>query len=177
VFAIVSIAGWEWGLLSGFLVGTAILIQQRRAGWGVASLILEYGTTAFFLVVTIIAFASPHSPLRTWSVPLSMGWLACIAWLSLLVGRPFTVGIARRSIPREYWNNRLFLHVNIVITAVWAATFTVITAASTALQAAHASAVASVAINSGYLVPIVFTSRYPDIARAAALRKRGDGPG
>ncbi|WP_137812755.1 hypothetical protein [Gandjariella thermophila] len=69
---------------------------------------------------------------------------------------------------REVWSSPIFLRINVVITAVWAASFTV-TAAALAVAgtlAPHAT-VPAVALNvAGIALPAVFTARYPGIVAA-----------
>jgi hypothetical protein len=62
---------------------------------------------------------------RSWfsayAVFISFGAVALIAVGSLLIRRPFSPQYARESVPEAYWQTRLFLWENNVITAVWAA--------------------------------------------------------
>jgi hypothetical protein len=50
--------------------------------------------------------------------------LGVIAWASLAIRRPFTLGIAKQSTPGELWGRPEFLRVNVIITLVWAVSFT-----------------------------------------------------
>lgn len=110
--------------------------------------------------------ASPHSPVRGWTGPLSLVWIAAAAWISIALRRPFTLGIAKRSTPPSIWTTPVFYRTNLIITAVWAATFTVAAVLLATVHAVHGGAVATVAVFAAYVVPIVFTRRYPAIVRA-----------
>jgi hypothetical protein len=89
------------------------------------------------------------------------------AWATLAVRRPFTLGIARRQAPREVWESPIFVRVNVVLTTVWAAAFTVTAAALAAISAAGLGAGASVPVQvAGFVLPALFTARYPDRVRA-----------
>ena len=165
--AAISPAGWQWGALAGLLIGVVLLAQQLRQGVPADALILEISTIAYFVAVTALAFAAPHSALRDYSGVLSFGWLALTAWITLAARQPFTLGIARRSTPRESWHTPQFLRVNVVITAVWAAAFTVTAIAVAICAATHAATAATVVCQVvGFVVPALFTARYPKIVRA-----------
>lgn len=161
-FAAVSAAGWQWGALTGLVLGGWLLRQDRRAGVAADALILESSTVLWFALLTAVAFAAPHSGLRDWTGALSIGWLAVTAWATLAVRRPFTLGIARRQAPREVWESPVFVRVNVVLTTVWAAAFTVTAAALAAISAAGLGAGASVPVQvAGFVLPALFTARYP----------------
>lgn len=59
---------------------------------------------------------------------LANGALAVGSWGSLLAGRPFTLQYARAHTDPSKWNDPLFVRVNVLLTAIWASTFTLNTA-------------------------------------------------
>ena len=79
------------------------------------SLIIEISSAAFFAGLAVIAFADPHSAVHDYSAAASSGTLAVVAGLSLAVGKPFTLGIAKRTTPRDIWDLKPFIRVNAVI--------------------------------------------------------------
>ncbi|MFJ3200445.1 hypothetical protein [Streptomyces sp. NPDC086989] len=170
VFAVLPSAQWQWGALAGLVAAVAVAVQQRRAGAGFDALIIEIGSAVFFAALTAIAFADPHSAVHGYSAALSSAVLALIAGGSLLVGRPFTLGIAKRTTPREVWGLRPFVRANVVITAVWTAAFAVTAGALAAL--AHAgqghSTPATLVQAAGFVVPMLFTVRYVAAVQAKA---------
>ncbi|MEU1625468.1 hypothetical protein ABZ746_09065 [Streptomyces sp. NPDC020096] len=166
-FAVISTIGWQWGALAGLLIGLQLLIKDRRSGVAADALILETSTLAYFAALTAFAFAAPHSPVEHYVGALSFAWLAATAWSTLAVRRPFTLGIARRSTPRELWNTPQFLRINTVITTVWATCFALTAAAIAACDATHTGALATTACQVvGFLAPAAFTNRYRAIAQA-----------
>ncbi|MFG1805462.1 hypothetical protein [Streptomyces sp. NPDC049040] len=166
-FAAVSSVGWQWGALAGLLLGLRLVVQDRRAGVAADSLILEHSTVVWFAALTAFAFADTGSPVRHYTGALSMGWLAVTAWAGLAVARPFTLGIARRRTPAELWDNPAFLRINVVLTRVWAAAFTVTAALLAGASAAHLGDAVSIALQvAGFAIPALFTARYPDRVRA-----------
>ncbi|WP_405493301.1 hypothetical protein [Streptomyces sp. NBC_00096] len=172
VFAVLPSSQWQWAALAGLLVAVAVTVQQRLAGAGFDALIIEIGSAVFFAVLTAIAFADPDSPVHDYSAALSSATLALIAGVSLLVRKPFTLGIAKRTTPREVWGLKPFIRINFVITAVWTAAFAVTACVLAAL--AHAgnghSTPATLVQAAGFVIPMVFTVRYVAAARARAAR-------
>lgn len=173
-FAAVSSFGWQWGALAGLILGLRLLWQDRKAGLAADSLILERSTIAFFAVLTTVAFARTDSGLQDYTGALSLGWLAVTAWATLAVKRPFTLGIARRQTPASVWNNPVFLRINVVLTSVWAAAFTVTAGVLAAVSAVHLGDAVSIPVQvAGFVLPALFTSRYPDRVRARMAATTG----
>jgi hypothetical protein len=81
-------------------------VSHRRP---VDALLLDVDAVVFFLVLAIIGLADARSRVAGWAAPLSMAWLALIAWVWLAARHPFTLGIARQSTPREMSNRPEFL--------------------------------------------------------------------
>ena len=174
VFAAVSPAGWQWGALAALATAAVLLALALRAGLPADAQILEASTLVYFAVLGGIALALPDSPLRHYGGALSFGWLALTAWGTLAVRRPFTLGIARRGTPREYWDLPVFLRINTVITTVWAASFTLTGLALAGCAATGAGTAAAVACQvAGFTVPAVFTARYPAAVRARLTAGQG----
>jgi hypothetical protein len=166
-FGAISSFGWQWGALTALILGVFQLRKQRRAGVAADALVLETSTVIYFALLTALAFALPHSPLQHYAGVLSFSWLALTAWGTLAARHPFTLGIAKQSTPREFWDMPQFLHINVVITTVWALCFT-LTALATAIFVVDnggtlATTLAQVA---GFAVGAVFTARYPKIMQA-----------
>lgn len=166
-FAAVSPAGWRWGAVAGLLLGIYRVVQDRRAGVAADALVLEHSTVAWFAALTVFSLALPDSPAQHYTGALSLGWLAATAWGGLAAGRPFTLGIARRQAPVELWEHPAFLRINVVLSTVWAASFTATAALLTVASAADLGSAVSVPLQIlGFAAPAVFTARYPERARA-----------
>jgi hypothetical protein len=170
VFALVPSGDWQWAALAALVIAVAIIVQQVRSGAGFDALIIEAGSAVFFAVVAVIAFARHDSEVHTYSAALSAGTLAVIAGVSLAIGRPFTLGIAKRTTPPELWELKPFIRVNVVITAVWTAAF-VLTAVVLAVleHGGHAHSTAATLVQiAGFVVPMLFTVRYVAHVQAKA---------
>lgn len=173
VLAVVSGFDNRAGALAGLATAVALIVVERRAGRRFAELILEVSTVAFMAGFAAFALARPDSPVLDYGTSLSIGWLAVVAWAGLALRRPFTLGIARRQVDEHIARTERFLQVNMTITLVWAACFTLeaITLAYAQYRFPDALAVL-IACKVVFLVAAaVFTARYSAISRrrAAAL--------
>ncbi|SFW76853.1 hypothetical protein [Amycolatopsis australiensis] len=170
-FAVVATQfDWRWSGLTGLVISAALLLLARRDGRTADTLIIEWSGFAFFALLTAVAFSFPASPLKTYTGALTDAWLALTAWGSLAIGKPFTLGIARTSTPEALWDNPIFKRVNVIITLVWALSFTAGGIAGIALLnfAPHATFALIALKVLCFGVPVAFTIRYPRIVRARA---------
>src|SRR5260221_2166744 len=112
VAGVLSSFDWRWGALGGLVTGLLMMLNDRRRGVGFDALVLEISTLAYFVVIGAVAVARPDSSLAGHTAVISFVWLAATAWGSLVVWSPFTLGIAKRQTPREYWDTPWFLQGN-----------------------------------------------------------------
>ncbi|KUL40410.1 hypothetical protein ADL22_15125 [Streptomyces sp. NRRL F-4489] len=177
VYAAVSVLGWQWGALAGLAAAVVLLVADRAAGFALETRLLEYGTIVFFAALTALALIRPDSPLKAYGSALSMGWLAVIAWTSIAVRRPFTMAIARRMAPPEVWHTAFFRHINVVLTAAWALSFTLSCIAQAVISAYGLSVLFPILVQiAGFVVPARFTAAYPERARARFVQQSGARP-
>lgn len=174
VYAVVPSSHWQWGALLALLITAAEVAWYLVHRTAPDAMLIELGSLVFFAVITAVALADPQAALHAYTPALANGWLAVIAWFSLAIGRPFTLGIAKQSAPREIWDHPIFRRTNLIITLVWAVAFTAGAAAlGTLALAAGVTPAASLAIQiSSFALPMLFTIRY-----AAAVRARAGQPG
>ncbi|WP_406171794.1 hypothetical protein [Streptomyces sp. NBC_00996] len=170
IFAVLPSGSWQWAALAALVVAVAVIAQQVRAGTGFDALIIELGSAVFFAALAVMAFADPHSGVHDYSAALSSGTLAVIAGGSLAIGKPFTLGIAKRTTPREIWELKPFIRTNVVITAVWTVAFA-LTALVLAVVAhagnAHSASATLIQI-AGFAAPMIFTVRHVAHVQAKA---------
>ncbi|SFE83554.1 hypothetical protein [Streptomyces mirabilis] len=170
VAGVVSSFDWRWGAIAGLVSGLLLLLQDRFRGVGLDALILEISTVAYFVVFGAVAVADPGSALADHTDVVSFGWLAATAWGTLAIRRPFTLGIAKRQTPPEYWDMPEFVRVNNHITSAWGAGFTFIGVSLAVCGAVDAPVWVGIAAHvAGLVGPAVFTKVYPARAQARLL--------
>jgi hypothetical protein len=129
---------------------------------------LTRATGWFFLGLTALSLLDPSTPLHRYTPALSLAALGVASAASLIRKQPFTLAIAKRSVPRELWNVPAFVDANVTITTVWAASFlaTAAVCAATLTLAPSATPVSITAEVLGFVAPMKFTVLYRDRARA-----------
>ncbi|HEU5028046.1 MAG TPA: hypothetical protein VFV01_24200 [Spirillospora sp.] len=171
------VSGWndQAGAAAGLAAALVLLAQDLRKGHRLDSLILELSTIVFMALLTALAFAAPDSSLLDYGASMAIGWLALTAWGTVLAGRPFTEGVGRRDVSDEIAATDLFKRITAVIAIVWAVSFTVMALVLAYVQhAAPDDTALLVAVKiAGFTVPIVFTARYPEIARKRYFARHG----
>jgi hypothetical protein len=163
-----GLLGWRGGAAVALAVGLVGLALDGRAATSDA---FRTAAVVFFGALTVVALADPTSPIHHYVPALIPATLAVAASASIVAGRPFTVTFAKRVAPPEFWDTPLFVHINVVLTAVWAVSFAATAAAiATALvfapQAAGMLVLAQIA---GFVVPMRISRGYPARARARYL--------
>jgi hypothetical protein len=173
VYAIIPSAHWNWAALIALVLSIGLIAQQTRTGRTLDAQIIEIGSAVFFAAITVVAFAAPNGGLHPYTPALSSVTLALIAGASIALRKPFTLGIAKQTTPREFWDQPLFVRTNVIITAVWTACFAVTAVVLTTL--AHSGSTGRTVVQvAGFAVPMIFTLRYVAHiqAKAAAIRTR-----
>ncbi|GAB3964920.1 hypothetical protein GCM10029978_026500 [Actinoallomurus acanthiterrae] len=158
----------RYGALVGAVLALVLLASERRKGRPWDALIIEVTSMAFFGALAIAAFAVAKAPLGAYGSAVSDAWLALVAWGSLAIRRPFTLGIARTMTPPEIHGSPIFYRVNAVITAVWALSFTAMAIVLAVLVdvAPHSTGLSIAVKVAGFVLPALFTARYPETVRA-----------
>jgi hypothetical protein len=170
VSGVVSSWDWRWGAAGGLASGLLLMLQDRRRGVGFDALVLEISTILYFVVIGVMAVSSPDSAVAGHTDVISFVWLAATAWGTLALRHPFTLGIAKRQTPREYWHMPEFIRVNNHITSAWGAGFTFIGVSLAVCEAVNAPTWVGIAAHVvGLVGPAVFTKVYPARAQARLL--------
>jgi hypothetical protein len=166
-FAVVPASQWKWAALFALVISIVGITRQARAGLPFDAQIIEAGSAVYFAGLTALAFADPKTPLHSYTACLASGALGLIALASIAVRKPFTLGIAKQTMPPQVWDNPLFYRVNVIISSVWAASFVVGCVLLGLL--AHSNALArSVVQVAAFALPLVFTLCYVDHVRSRA---------
>lgn len=106
------------GLVVALVLSVAMGVLRLHRG-----IILWVGL-AFFTVTTIavVGFENPWA-MRHMGI-LASGALASGTWLTIALGKPFTLDYAREHVDPAYWNDPVFIRTNMVIATVWGLVFT-----------------------------------------------------
>lgn len=82
--------------------------------------ILDVGTLIFFVLFAFNVFFLKYSFITNNGYLLSNLVLALIAWISLIIGKPFTLQYANLTVPLEIKQSKLYISVNYILTFIWA---------------------------------------------------------
>jgi hypothetical protein len=118
----------EVGLLVA--LGLSVVMALLRLNRG----IIMYIGLAFFTAATIAVLAFHDMWTLKYLGVLANGALALGSWITLLIGKPFTLEYARQHTDPARWNDPLFIRTNVQLKAVWAAAFTFNTAVAWVLM-------------------------------------------
>ncbi len=157
----------EAGLLVA--LGLSVVMAVARLHRGI---VMWIGLVFFSAATVAVLVFHDMWTLRHLGV-LANGALAAGAWATLAVRRPFTLDYARAHTDPSKWNDPLFIRVNVQLTTVWAATFTVNAALAWAQsRQVWPEWVCHTASYAALLGAATFTSWYPTHLR----RARSGGP-
>jgi carotenoid cleavage dioxygenase len=85
--------------------------------------ILPWGTVIFFTFGLLTVVMVKHSWIGSHLGLLSNCVLATISLGSLAIGKPFTIQYARQQVPKDKWDNPIFIRVNNILTSAWGLIF------------------------------------------------------
>ena len=166
-FALIPASQWQWAALVAFLLAAAGIIRHTTRGMPFDAQMIEAGSAVYFAALTVLAFADPKTWLHAYVPAMGAGTVGLIAGASLIAGKPFTLGIAKQSVPEQVWITQQFKRVNVIITSVWTACFVISCICLVLL--AHSSVLARFIFQLGaFIVPIAFTVRYAAHVHAKA---------
>ena len=85
--------------------------------------VLAWGMALFFVfaIVAVALLRSSWVAHNLWV--LSSATLAVITWISLCIGKPFTLQYAREQTLPEHWASPTFTKINVILTGVWGMVF------------------------------------------------------
>jgi hypothetical protein len=170
-------------LASALALALAIVVTVAGAMADMNLKLLEVTAIGFFAVLTVIAVASGPSTSRwlgVWSAELCNVAIAVITIGSIALRRPFTLQYARETTDPAQWESPLFLRINYVISAVWAAAFVLIAIVGYIGDGplhqpdnVWTNWIIQIAL---VILAIKFTTWYPEYASAAARSAPASGP-
>jgi len=105
---------------------------------------------------------------------LAHGALAAGAWITLALGRPFTLEYAREHTDPALWDDPVFIRTNVLLTSVWGVVFTLGAGLAYAktLHTGQPEWVFEVTNYAMMVSCVAFTSWYPAMVRRKAQAAR-----
>ena len=95
-----TLTSLERALIISFIISVILGYKQLRSGF-----ILQWGSVLFFAwCIIMVNFLQNVIIAKNMGI-IANGFLASIIWLTILVGKPFTLQYAREDLPRDRWND------------------------------------------------------------------------
>ncbi len=149
------------GLVVAAVLSVAMAVLRLHRG-----VILWVGS-AFFAYASVAVLGFEHMWTINNMAILAHAALALGIWITLFLGRPFTLEYARENIDPSLWQHPVFLRTNRILTSVWGAVFTINTVV--AWLKTHDKSLPwwgyEVASNAFLLSAIVVSSVYPELVK------------
>jgi phytoene dehydrogenase-like protein len=109
-----------WAFAVAFAIASVLLARQLREGRLKA---MEIASGSYFGAQLVLTGVIGWHGLEAYNLVLLYGALAAMAWMTLLLGSPFTLQYAREDWPPELWGQPLFRRTNVILTVAWGAIF------------------------------------------------------
>lgn len=123
LYGVVSGGGhWTVAAIGALAVALAIVGHEYKCH---AVKLMSCTTAAFFVFALVTTLAAGPMLLKNYNVILTWAAFAIVTWVTLLIGFPFTIQYAREQTPPEIWDDPLFMQLNVILTIVFGAMFTV----------------------------------------------------
>ncbi len=118
LFAGHSLLELETALIISLVISVIVGYRDMRD-----KLIVPWVTFSFFVGMVIALIVLQWYSIIPYIGIASNIVLTGIAFGSLAIGIPFTIQYAKRDVPRERWENPVFIHINKILTAFWGILF------------------------------------------------------
>lgn len=111
-----TLASLEIAIIICLFASVVFGFKQLRGGF-----ILQWGTVIFFAACAILVNLLHMEVIAKNMGIIANGFLTAIIWLTILIGKPFTLQYARVDLPRERWNDPRLVKSCRFIAMVWGA--------------------------------------------------------
>ena len=124
VFGVASgLNHWRVATGGGLILCVVYLAVLSRRGISIK--LTDWTTLIFFVIASVMMIGLRSTTFTVYSAVIIWTCFALGAWGSVAVGHPFTEVYAREKAPREFWENPVFIRLNLLMTLVWCALMTV----------------------------------------------------
>jgi hypothetical protein len=180
LFSVLSTPG-RFEIAVCWALGLSLLTTWTASRRGIPVYALDVLGVTFFAILAVVGLVATHGMitfLELWAGELTNIALALFAIATIVVRRPFTLPYAKEQVSEEHWDTSLFLRINYLISAVWAAAFTF-----SAVVGLIGDAVLRDSNNfwTGWVLQlaalffaVAYTEFYPDYAGAKEAATRGE---
>lgn len=120
-----ALASLERSIIICLLASLIFGLQELRKGF-----ILSWGTLIFFTSCAIALNLMNIISVAKYMGIISNGFLSSLIWVTILLGKPFTLQYARAELVKEQWNNPGIVRSCRFIAIVWALLLTFSTSVS-----------------------------------------------
>ncbi len=160
-----AIVDWRIAAALAALVALATAVRGRPSA---DSDVFAVTAAVFFPALTAVAVVAPSSGLHRFVGALTPAALAVGAIVSIARRQPFTIPYARRVAPAEFWDTPVFMHINAVLSGVWATSFALMAAVIATVVAVHPEATGIILFTqvAGFVIPMRISRRYPASVRS-----------
>jgi len=104
----------EHALVISFIISIIFGYRQLRSGF-----ILQWGSVIFFAWCIIMVNGLQGVTIAKNMGIIANGFLASIIWLTIIIGKPFTLQYAREDLPKNRWNDPGLLQSCRFMAIVW----------------------------------------------------------
>ena len=122
---ILLIPGVDELLMLKIGITAAALICAYQSYTGLNKGIIAWGTMSFFALSLVMVVGLTNVWYMFHLGIFSNGTLALLTWVSILLGKPFTLSYAKQYVDPKLWDSPGFIHKNYKITAAWGMSFTI----------------------------------------------------
>lgn len=122
---ILLIPGFDELLMLKLGITVAALICAYQSYSGLNKGIIAWGTMSFFGVSLVMVVGLTNVWYMFHLGVFSNGTLALLTWISILLGKPFTLSYAKQYADPKVWDSPRFIHKNYMIAAAWGMSFTI----------------------------------------------------
>jgi hypothetical protein len=105
------------GLLVALVLSVGMGVTRLHRG------VILWSGLAFFTCTTIAVVGFNDMWTARHMGVLANGMLAISSWLTVAIGKPFSLDYARAHADPAVWNQPAFIRTNVIITSVWATVF------------------------------------------------------
>jgi hypothetical protein len=162
------------GLAGVALMVVVVATEYRRR----AIKVMDCTSLGYFAAETLIVLISGTAFIQRYHLALVWGVFAAVAWLTIIVGSPFTLQYTREQMPREIWGDPAFYQMNRRMTEVWAVIFTLgMVLGEITMRYGHRLLLGMIVPMAAMGVGVVFSRLYPRRYAARFSRVGRSTPG